>query len=400
MRKRRRKLVLGLLLLLAAMVAVFPYLAAHEPLRGWMLRAVLPKINGTVSVGGASLGWLSPVRFENIEVRSPAGEPTLVIAALEGDRPLWRCLFSPRELGNVRLQRPQVNLVAGRQGSNLTQVFSIGEPPTSAAVPPDVSMGLEIVDARFSFRGAPDAQPWSVEGLNLALNLQPSSTTESRLCELVVRPGSVFSHTPITPPMCRDLLKYIAPVLAEATEVNGSLSIELDQWRIPLAAPQQAQGSGRLKVDSLRVAGGPLVRQISSVLQLRPLEAGLVDDSVVAFSMADGRVEHHGLKFHLGDVVVATHGSVALDQSLDMVADISLAGMPLGAGPQAQLLKSRPVSLPLRGTLSRPRIDAAALAISNRALLEGAVDNVLKEGGLLDRLLRPRRQSRDETPPQ
>jgi len=157
LKKCRRKLVLGLLLLLAAMVAVFPYLAAYEPLRGWMLRAVLPKINGTVSVGGASLGWLSPVRFENIEVRSPAGEPTLVIAALEGDRPLWRCLFNPRELGNVRLQRPQVNLIAGRQGSNLTQVFSIGEPPTSAAAPPDLSMGLEIVDARFSFRGSPDA---------------------------------------------------------------------------------------------------------------------------------------------------------------------------------------------------------------------------------------------------
>ena len=82
--------------------------------------------------------------------------------------------------------------------------------------------------------------------------------------------------------MCRDLLKYIAPVLAEATEVNGSLPIELDQWRIPLAAPQQAQGLGRLRVDSLRVVGGSLVRQIGSVLQLRPLEAGLVDHSVVA----------------------------------------------------------------------------------------------------------------------
>ena len=91
---------------------------------------------------------------------------------------------------------------------------------------------------------------------------------------------------------------------------------------------------------------------------------------------------------------------MALDQALDMVADISLSGMPLGAGAQAQLLKSRPVSLPLRGTLSRPRIDAAALAISNRALLEGAVDNALKEGGLLDRLLRPRRQPGDETPQQ
>ena len=226
-----------------------------------MLCAVLPKITGTVSVGRASLGWLSPIHFENIELRSPAGEPTLVIAVLKSDRPLWRYLFSPRQLGNFRLERPQVNLVAGQHGSNLAEVFSLGKPKTSAASPPDFSMGLEIVDAGFSYRRSPDSQPWHVEHVNLALAVQPTSATESGLCELVVQPGTVFNHTPITPPMCRDLLKYIAPVLAEATEVNGSLSIELDQWRIPLAAPPQAKGSGRLKVDSLRVAGGPLRRK-------------------------------------------------------------------------------------------------------------------------------------------
>ena len=342
MKKRRCKLVLGLLVLVAALVAAFPYLAANEPLRGWMLRAVLPKINGAVSVGRASLGWLSPIRFENIELRSPAGEPTLAIAVLEGDRPLWRYLLSPRQLGNFRLERPQVNLVAGRHGSNLAEVFSLGKPQTSAAPPPNLSMGLEIVDASFSFRNSPDAQPWNIQQVNLALALQPTNETESGLCELVVQPGTVFNHTPITPPMCRDLLKFIAPVLAEATEVNGSLSIELDQWRIPLAAPQQAKGSGRLKVDSLHVAGGPLAEKISGLLQTRPLGAGLVDNSVVTFSMADGRAAHRDLAFHLGDVVVATHGSVGLDQSLDMRADISLPGKLLGAGPWPNCSRASP----------------------------------------------------------
>ena len=48
--------------------------------------------------------------------------------------------------------------------------------------------------------------------------------------------------------------------------------------------------------------------------------------------MADGRAAHRDLAFHLGEVVVATHGSVGLDQSLDMLADISLPGKLLGPG--------------------------------------------------------------------
>ena len=231
-RRRRRRLLL-LLLAAVVLVAVFPWLAAREPLRTWMLRAVLPKIHGTVSVGSASLGWLSPIRFEQIEIRSSDGTPTVTIPLLAGDRPLWQYLVSPRHLGNFRIERPQINIVAGKEGSNLAEVFSVGKPAKTAAAPPDLSMGLEIVDASFTFRALGSKEPWSVGPVNLALALEPSDATPSHAPELVIRQGNVLRDTPITPPMCRDLLKYAAPVAAEASEVSGRLSLDLDQWRVP-----------------------------------------------------------------------------------------------------------------------------------------------------------------------
>ena len=256
-KRRRIRVLLLLLAALVVLVAAFPSLAAREPLRTWMLRAVLPKIHGSVSVGAASLGWLSPIRFEQIEIRSPDGVPTVIIPLLAGDRPLWRYLVSPRQLGNFRIERPQVNIVARKEGSNLAEVFSVGRPAKAAAAPPDLSMGLEIVDAGFSFRALDSKEPWSIGQVNLALALEPSSVTPSRTPELVLRKGNVLRGTAITPAMCRDLLKYAAPVLAGVSETSGRLSLDLDEWRIPLAAPQQARGSGRLTVHAPRARCRP-----------------------------------------------------------------------------------------------------------------------------------------------
>src|SRR5690606_22175743 len=119
---------------------------------------------------------------------------------------------------------------------------------------------------------------------------------------------------PVTPQMCNDLLKYVAPVLAGTAEVSGSVSIELDAWCVPLADPAQGRGSGRMTIHSVQAGTGPLVRQLAAALGLPP-SVRLVDNSQVVFEMADGRVHHRGLRFGLPNLAVRTQGSVGLDQS-------------------------------------------------------------------------------------
>ena len=143
-----------------------------------------------------------------------------------------------------------------------------------------------------------------------------------------------------------------------------------------LTAPQQARGSGRLTVHAIQLDAGPLTKAVASVLQLQAPAIRLIDNSVVPFLMADGRVEHRDLVFRLKNTTVETSGSVGLDQSLDMMVAISLSGSLLGNGPLAEAIRQHPIRLPLRGTLSHPRIEPAALRSANGAL-RGAVDQWL-----------------------
>ena len=73
-----------------------------------------------------------------------------------------------------------------------------------------------------------------------------------------------------------------------------------------------------------------------------------------------------------------------------MLATISLSGKLLGTGPLAEALQSQPVRLPLRGTLSRPRLEPLGCArqIGAAGVLDRLLDRATGEGGLLDRLLK------------
>src|SRR4051794_38584735 len=63
--RRKRWLVrlLPLVTLLALTVWFAPTIVAKTELRNWFARKALADVRGSVEVGGASLGWLSPVEL-------------------------------------------------------------------------------------------------------------------------------------------------------------------------------------------------------------------------------------------------------------------------------------------------------------------------------------------------
>ena len=152
---------------------------------------------------------------------------------------------------------------------------------------------------------------------------------------------------------------------AEASEVSGRLSLDLDQWRVPTCAAAGAAARAGPTVHAIQLDAGPLTKAVASVLQLQAPAIRLIHNSVAPFLMAHGRVEHRDLVFRLKNTTVETSGSVGLDQSLDMMVAISLSGSLLGNGPLAEAIRQHPIRLPLRGTLSHPRIEPAALRSAN-----------------------------------
>jgi hypothetical protein len=362
------------------LIALAPYLASVGIFRETLLRAVTPPIHGSVHCGGASLGWFSPIQFDEIEIRSADGAPVVAVDRLQGDRPLWKMLVNRSDLGRFRIERPQLDVVLSPRGANLAEVF-IGrrkdKKERPSREPPNVSLGIELIDGRLSFRGEDSPRAWTAGPINLDLALQPASASPNGQPELVIEPGIVLPQTAVTPDVCRDLLKYIAPVLADVTEVSGDFSIEVDRWRLPLAEPAKGEGSGRLVISSLDVGPGPLVAELSSFLKTRS-KLLVVEKGPVAFHMADGRIHHGDFVFRIEGLTVRTHGSVGLDKSLALVAEVPMPGHLLGDGPVAAVLSKQTLTIPIGGTLSKPRIDAAGLGDSGMDILSSVLGEVLQ----------------------
>ncbi len=237
-----------------------------------------------------------------------------------------------------------------------------------------------------------------IEPLDLAvsrgrMHVDPRVRLTPSPIELTLSAGPLVERVQIDPAMCASMLKYIAPVLADVTSAQGSFSIVLDGCRVPLADPKKSDLAGRLVIHSVRIGPGPLVRELA-VLLGRSAPARLRRESAVAFQMKNGRVYHDNLELIFPDLTIRTHGSVGLDQTLDLVAEMPVPPKWLAAGTLAsKALADQVIRIPLKGTLSKPRLDRREMERLNRQFIKKAAGNLLEDElkKQLDRLLDPRR---------
>ena len=213
--------------------------------------------------------------------------------------------------------------------------------------------------------------------------------------ELVLPAGPLVEKARITPEVADAALKYVAPVLADATRTEGLFSIDLASARVPLADPAQAQLAGRLTIEQARIAPGPLAKefirlgqQIEALVRRRsPPVAGTpsdralmtLDNQTVEFQMVDGRVYHRGLEMTIdGGVRLRTSGWVGVDQTLAILAEIPIQDRWIRDEPLLEGLRNQSLRIPIGGTLSRPQVDARALAQFSEQLVGGAVRGAVR----------------------
>jgi hypothetical protein len=238
--------------------------------------------------------------------------------------------------------------------------------------------------------GALDFQPLDLAVSEGRLTASPTIRFWPEPKELLLARGPLVSQVRITPEMCDRALKFIAPVLAGVTQAEGKFSVALDGCRVPLDRPETGELAGQFTVHSVEVSAGPLVRELAVLLE-RPGVARLSRESVVPFRMVDGRVYHRDLELVFPDVTIRTHGSVGLDQSLAIMAEMPVPPKWLGNNPLGVALKNQTIRLPIEGTLQRPQIDRQALAKASAEFVRGSASNLLRDtlNKQLDRLFKP-----------
>ena len=217
---------------------------------------------------------------------------------------------------------------------------------------------------------------------------------------LIVSQGRILDRVSITSEMCAEWLKYVAPLLADATRIDGRLSMDIDHAKVPLGDVNKSDIKGTTTVHAIEIRPGPLaerfvriITRIRSIFRRQPL-AGIdandprltTSDQKVRFQVLDGRVYHEDLRMNLGDMEIHSYGSVGLeDERLAIVADLHI---PNKWAQEDRLLASwagKVIQIPIRGTLDRPDIDESVLA---NIVIESVPDVI---DGILDRI---RRRSR------
>jgi hypothetical protein len=118
----------------------------------------------------------------------------------------------------------------------------------------------------------------------------------------------------------------------------------------------------------------------------------------VPFDVAGGRVYHRELQVAAKDVVIRTRGSVGLDQSLDLAAEVPVQDRWVEREPLLTGLQGQTLQIPVSGTLRSPRLDNRGLERLAQQMLGGAAKRLVEENlsappevkNVLDRIFRGR----------
>jgi hypothetical protein len=179
----------------------------------------------------------------------------------------------------------------------------------------------------------------------LDLNRTPSVVT--------LAPGTIIDQVRISPDMCRMWLKYVAPLVADATAAEGRFSVQLDDAVFPANNLTAGNVQGKLVVHSAKIGPGPLSQevillgqQIKALLDRRPQNPDSqgvrwleIPQQQLNFQLADQRVYHRDLQMVVGDIVIRTQGWVGLDQQLALVAEVPVRDEWVGANDKTADLR-------------------------------------------------------------
>ncbi|MBY0398263.1 MAG: hypothetical protein K2X91_17600, partial [Thermoleophilia bacterium] len=335
-------------------------------------------------------------RYATIDAAGKLDEPAgRLVADLHGTlTPHWEALSAFA----AEAVEPNLRLTGGPRPFRVKGALAAGSlAATLKGLDAELGLDLASVDA-FGLKLGP--APIVITCGNGTVAIAPIATTlnggqvtltpgldvdEVRGIALTLAEGSSIENAAVNDEVSRRVLRYVAPVLDGATHVNGRVSMAIDRADIPLIAPDDRRLTltGRLVFQDVVFAPGPFAAEVLTLVG-RPDSPGLKLTQPVQLSVADGRVLQKGLEIPIRrDVTVAMEGSVGFDQTLDLRASVPVTRGMLGLDRVAQideLVGGTRVTVPIGGTVKRPRIDRRGLQVALKDLSKGLINRGISRG--------------------
>ncbi len=207
------------------------------------------------------------------------------------------------------------------------------------------------------------------------------------------KPMIVLENVAITPEMCQSWLKYVTPLLADATSVEGRLSLKLDQASLNPSNTRNQTVVGQLLIHSAEVGPGPLSNQIITLVQqinairkqdfTQAVSAQKVwvkmPEQKIDFEMINGQVSHRNLNIRAGDVTISTSGTVDIDGRMELLASMPIPDDWVEKNQLLAGMRGQSLQFPVRGTLTGPQMDLQLLKQFGRQQVQQAASGLIQQ---------------------
>lgn len=370
-----------------AVVVLLPWLLSVSPARNRIVALVLGDAPIEITSERAWIGWVTPLSIEGLTVRSKRGAGEVSVGAIRLERSPVGMWWNRPDLGELRLEHPRCDLALDTPWIDVAAKPEKPDDPDSTLARNLPQFRLVVKDASVTLRQSPHAQPFlMLEPIQVALSVDKK---ENGAPVLRAAPIEFLQRRPLAAQDFQHGLELVVPILASSTQIDGEVSLRLDELEIPYGETDPKRRIQGLKVDGHlvlhEVAAGlrnPMLLQIAGKIAgffnaQVPQRVKFAHEADIHFRVAEGRVIHEGFKFGLPeiaeDLVLATSGSVGLDRTLDLIVEVPLGGSLLAERPWLRRVADKPLRLSVTGTIEEPKVGLA----QDRTFLEELAQRLL-----------------------
>ncbi len=230
----------------------------------------------------------------------------------------------------------------------------------------------ELADGLLSLRYAPPLASGTLKSqVRVDVGARPM---ELQLGEKAI----LMQDLPLNPALMQNL-RFLNPLLANCTAIEGKLSLEAGNGRLPLDATYTRRSDFDVAIglrDAVLMPSGVL-EQILAYTGASGKTLELKQEQLRG-ACRNGQIEIAPHQAKLRGHPVTFQGSVGLDQSLRFETVVPLTEDLVGE-KAAPYIAGQTLTVPVRGTVDKPRIDEAALAREARKIATAAAQRAMAE---------------------
>lgn len=208
---------------------------------------------------------------------------------------------------------------------------------------------------------------------------------------LVMEQTRVIDNVALTADTARQWLKYVAPLVADATSAQGNFTLDVQAVQMPIFDPMSVEADATVRLNNVMVGAGPLADQLlGSINQIRAIlkpEADAkqfrttlqMEEQTIPVKIKNQTVYHENVTFKHNDLRVVTSGAVGFNQSLNMLAEIPIADDWIAGKSYLAGLKGQKISIPISGTVTKPVFDRRSIQNLSTQLVKQAAGNAVNQ---------------------